>query len=160
MNLTSVRLEFPEDCNLILGHSHFIKTVEDLYELMVTTVPSAAFGIAFSEASQERLIRKDGNDGELIELAVKNCSNIGAGHCFVMILRGAYPINVLPRIKDCQEVCNVFCATANPVEVILAESDLGRGILGVIDGLSPQGVEEEKHIETRKSFLRKIGYKR
>jgi len=160
MDLKSVRLEFPEECNIILGQSHFIKTIEDLYEIMTTTLPSARFGIAFSEASQDRLVRKDGNDEDMIGIAVKNCLAISAGHCFVIVMKDAYPINVLPRIKDCQEVCSLFCATANPVEVIVAESDLGRGILGVIDGLTPKGVEEKSHIESRKSFLRKIGYKR
>ena len=160
MNIKSVKLEFPSDANIILGMSHFIKTVEDLYEVMVSSVPGARFGIAFCEASQDRLVRADGNDEELKTLAIKNARNVGAGHSFIIIMKDAFPINVLPRIKQCPEVCRIFCATANPVEVLYVETDLGRGIIGVVDGLTPLGVESTEDVEKRKSFLRQIGYKR
>ena len=160
MNIQSVRLEFPSDANIVLGMSHFIKTVEDLYEVMVNAVPTARFGIGFSEASQDRLVRVDGNDEELKELAANNVLAIGAGHSFLIIMKEAYPINVLPRIRECPEVCRVFCATANAVEVLVVETEQGRGIVGVVDGLSPVGVEGEEDINKRKSFLREIGYKR
>ena len=160
MNIKSVKLEFPSDANIILGMSHFIKTVEDLYEVMVSSVPGARFGIAFCEASQERLVRADGNDEELKTLAIKNARNVGAGHSFIIIMKDAFPINVLPRVKQCPEVCRIFCATANPVEVLFVETDLGRGIIGVVDGLTPLGVESAEDVEKRKSFLRQIGYKR
>ena len=159
MNLTKVKLEFPEDANIILGMSHFIKTVEDLYEVMVNNVPGVKFGLAFCEASQERLIRHTGTDSELEDLAVKNAQAIGAGHSFIIVMKDSYPINVLNAIKNCPEVCRIFCATANPVEVLIAETELGRGILGVVDGLTPLGVEGEAEIKERKEFLRKIGYK-
>ena len=160
MELKSVRLEIPEGVNLILGHSHFIKTVEDLYEAMVNTAPQMKFGIAFNEASQDRLVRTDGNDQDLIALATRNAQAVGAGHAFVIVMRDGFPINITGRLKDVPEVCRIICATANPTEVIVAETGQGRGILGVVDGLTPLGVETEQDVETRKSFLRKIGYKR
>lgn len=160
MDLKTVRLVIPENGNIIVGHSHFIKTVEDLYEAIVNTVPQMKFGIAFSEASGDCLIRVDGNDPELAGIATKNAQAIAAGHTFVIALRNGYPINILGRIRDIPEVCNVFCATANPVEVILAESEQGRGILGVIDGSSPKGIESANDREGREGLLRKIGYKR
>jgi adenosine/AMP kinase len=159
MELKSVKLEFPEGANIIVGQTHFIKTVEDLYEVMVNAVPKARFGIAFCEASGACLIRSEGNDEELKAAAVRNAQAIAAGHTFVMVLLEAYPINVLNAVKNCSEVCSIYCATANPVEVILAESSQGRGILGVIDGSSPKGVEDAAGIKWRKEFLRKIGYK-
>jgi uncharacterized protein len=160
MRIISVRLEVPEGANVILGASHFIKTVEDLYEAMVNTVPQMKFGIAFNEASGACLTRIDGNDEELKNVAARNATTIGAGHSFIVVMRDGYPINVLGRIKDVPEVCNIFCATANPVEIIVAESEQGRGILGVIDGSSPKGIEDEAGREWRYGFLRKIGYKR
>ncbi len=160
MELKAVRLEIPEGVNLILGQSHFIKTVEDLFEAIVSTVPGAKFGIAFNEASGACLTRVDGNDDALKELAARNASAIAAGHTFVVVLRDAFPINVLGRIKDVPEVVNIFCATANPLEVVIAESAQGRGVLGVIDGSSPKGVEDEAGREWRHSLLRKFGYKR
>ena len=160
MELRLESLEFPEDCNIVLGQSHFIKTVEDLYEVMVNSVPNVKFGVAFNEASGHCLVRKDGNDSELIELAVKNMLRLGAGHSFLIIMRNAYPINVLPAIKACREVVNIFCATANPVQVIICETEQGRGILGVVDGNSPKGIELDTDITHRKKFLLDIGYKR
>ncbi len=160
MELKSVRIEIPENANVIIGQTHFIKTAEDLYEAMVGTVPQAKFGLAFCEASGPCLIRVDGNDERLKKLAAENAMKIGAGHSFIVYLENAYPINVLNRIKDIQEVCSVFCATANPVDVVVAENDRGRGILGVIDGDKPKGIETAKDAEDRKAFLRKIGYKR
>lgn len=160
MDLMSVSMEIPEGCNLILGHSHFIKTVEDLYEAMVNSVATVRFGIAFCEASQECLIRWDGNDDELIEVAIRNAGEVGAGHFFAIVLRDAYPINVLPKIRDCHEVVRIFCATANPVEVLITETDQGRGVVGVVDGYSPKGVEDEAARNRRREFLRTIGYKR
>jgi adenosine/AMP kinase len=154
-------VEIPEDCNVIVGQSHFVKTVEDLFEALVTSSPSLLFGIAFCEASIEKLVRRDGNDPELVECAVKNALKIGAGHSFVVVIRNGYPINVLGRIKSVQEVCGIFAATANPLQIIVAESDQGRGILGVIDGGSPVGVEDSSGEEWRKNLLRNvIGYKR
>jgi len=160
MELKTVRLEIPEGSNLILGMSHFIKTVEDLYEAMVNTNPSMKVGIAFNEASGPRLIRADGNDDNLKNLAVKNAQQIGAGHIFIIVMRDGFPVNVMGRIKDVPEVCRIFCATANPVEVIVAETGQGRGVLGVIDGESPLGVETADDVKTRQEFLIKIGYKR
>ncbi len=160
MELKTVRMEFPEDANIIIGQTHFIKTAEDLYEVMVSAVPGAKFGLAFNEASGPCLVRAEGNDSELKALAIKNVKAIGAGHVFVIILKDAFPINVLNAIKNCPEVCSIFCATANPVEVIIAQTDLGRGVLGVIDGNSPKGVETDKDIQERKEFLRMIGYKK
>ena len=160
MNLLPVKIHLPDEANIIIGQTHFIKTVEDLYELLATSSLSLKFGIAFCEASQERLIRWDGNDKELIDAAVANAEAIAAGHVFVILLRGGFPINVLNAIKSCPEVCTIFCATANPLEVIVTESELGRGVLGVVDGATPAGVETEGHQKVRKEFLRKIGYKR
>jgi len=159
MELKTVKLEFPEDSNIIIGQAHFIKTAEDLYEVMVNSVPEVKFGLAFSEASGPCLVRAEGNDSELKALAIKNVKAIGAGHVFVIILKNAFPINVLNAIKNCPEVCSIFCATANPVEVIISQTDLGRGVLGVIDGNSPKGVEVDKNVQERKEFLRMIGYK-
>jgi uncharacterized protein len=160
MQISSVRLEVPEGGNLILGASHFIKTVEDIYEAIVNTAPQMKFGIAFNEASGPCLIRVDGNDVSLKQLAVQNAQAVGAGHSFVIVMMEGFPINILGRIKDVPEVVNIFCATANPIEVIVAESEQGRGILGVIDGSSPKGVETDQDAEWRHGFLRKIGYKR
>lgn len=160
MELKTVKLTFPEGCNIILGQSHFIKTVEDIYEIMVNSVPGIKFGLAFSEASGPCLIRKDGTDEELIDIAVENLESIASGHSFFIVMRDSFPINVLNSLKQCFEVVNIFCASANPVEVIVAESEQGRGILGVIDGFSPKGVESDKDSEKRKEFLRMIGYKR
>ena len=159
MELKSVALEIPEGTNIIVGQTHFIKTVEDLYEIMVGSVPQARFGIAFCEASGACLIRVEGNDPELKKVATRNAQAVGAGHTFILLLRDAYPINVLNAIKSCPEVCSIYCATANPVEIILAESSQGRGILGVIDGSSPKGVEGPADVQWRKDLLRKIGYK-
>ncbi|MGQ9860036.1 MAG: adenosine-specific kinase [Thermodesulfobacteriota bacterium] len=160
MDLLVVKLEIPEGCNLILGQSHFIKTVEDLYETLSCGVPQARFGIAFCEASGDCLIRCDGNDEALKQAAVANAQKVAAGHTFVVVLKDAYPINVLNAVKLCQEVCTVFCATANPVEVVLAQTEQGRGIMGVVDGFSPKGVEQAEDVDWRKGLLRKIGYKR
>jgi uncharacterized protein len=154
-----VTLEIPEDCNIIVGHTHFIKTVEDLYEVMVSISPHVKFGIAFSEASGPCLIRYEGNDKELSDVAIRNAESIGCGHAFVILLRNGYPINFLNAIKNCQEVCTIHCATANPVQVIIAESDQGRGILGVIDGFTHKGVENSSQQNERKELLRKFGYK-
>ena len=159
MELKTVRMEFPEDVNIIIGQTHFIKTAEDLYEVMVNAVPGVKFGLAFNEASGPCLIRAEGNDLKLKALAIKNVKAIGAGHVFVIILKDAFPINVLNAIKSCPEICSIFCATANPVEVIIAQTDLGRGVLGIIDGNSPKGVETDKDVQERKEFLRMIGYK-
>ncbi len=159
MELKSVRMEIPEGANLILGQSHFIKTVEDLYEVLVNTVPGVKFAIAFNEASGPCLVRVEANDDELRRAAIADAQAVGAGHLFVVLLRQAYPVNVLGRIKECFEVCSIFCATANPVEVIVAESPQGRGVMGVIDGASPKGVEGPEDVKHRKEFLRKIGYK-
>ncbi|MCB5295401.1 MAG: adenosine-specific kinase [Candidatus Cloacimonadaceae bacterium] len=160
MELKNLQLSFPEDCNIILGQSHFIKTVEDLYEAMVNSVPGIQFGMAFCEASGPCLIRKDGTDTGLIEIAVENMRRVKAGHSFLIVMRGAFPINVLPAIKACREVVQIFCATANPTQVIVAQTDQGCGILGVIDGNSPKGVELDTDISHRKKFLMDIGYKR
>ncbi len=160
MELKTVRMQIPGDANLILGHSHFIKTAEDLYEVMVNTVPGVKFAVAFNEASGPCLVRVEANDDELRRAAIANAQAVGAGHLFVVLLRQAYPINVLGRIKDCFEVCTIYCASANPVEVIVAETAQGRGVLGVIDGASPKGVEGEGDVQRRKDFLRTIGYKR
>ena len=159
MELKIVKLEMPEGSNIILGQTHFIKTAEDLYEIIATTVPQAKFGIAFTEASGPCLIRTEGNSAELINVCVKNLQELGAGHVFCIILKEAFPINVLNQIKQCPEVCRIFCATANPVEVVAAETSQGRGVLGVIDGFSPKGVERAEDKAHRKEFLRKIGYK-
>ena len=160
LEFESVRMEFPSDANIIVGQSHFIKTVEDLYEVVATTVPQAKFGLAFNESSGPCLIRVDGNDDELKQAAIRNAQALGTGHVFVLILRNAYPINLLHRVRDTAEVVAVFCATANPVQVIVAQSEQGRGVMGVIDGGSPQGVEDDDDVKARKEFLRRIGYKR
>ena len=160
MELKTVKMEIPEGANIVIGQTHFIKSVEDLYEVMVGHVPNAKFGIAFCEASAACLVRTEGNDKELIEIAVRNASSLASGHTFVILMKDAFPINVLNAIKDCQEVCSVFCATANPVEVVIAETELGRGVMGVIDGSVPKGTEKEKDIRDRKALLRKFGYKR
>jgi adenosine/AMP kinase len=160
MELKTVTMEIPDEANIIIGQSHFIKTVEDLYEIMVTSVPQAKFGIAFCEASGPCLIRTEGNDETLKETAMRNAHTLAAGHCFVLVLKNAFPINVSNAIKQCSEVCSLYCATANPVEVIVAETEQGRGILGVIDGFKPKGIESAQDMDTRKDFLRKIGYKR
>ena len=160
MELRTVKMEIPEGANIVIGQAHFIKSVEDLYEVMVGHVPNARFGIAFCEASGACLVRTEGNDKELIDIAVKNASSLASGHTFVILMKNAFPINVLNAIKNCQEVCSIFCATANPVEVIIAETGLGRGVMGVIDGSVPKGTEKEKDIRDRKALLRKFGYKR
>jgi len=159
MELKSVRLNIPEGCNIILGQTHFIKTVEDLYEILVGSVPSVRFGIAFNEASGPCLIRKEGNESELVNAAVDNIREVGAGHTFIIVLKNAFPINVLNAVKLCQEVCSIYCATANAVEVIIAETQQGRAILGVVDGSSPRGVESDAEVKARKEMLRKFGYK-
>ena len=159
MELLSVRMEIPEGANLVLGQSHFIKTAEDLYEVIVNTVPGAKFAVAFNEASGPCLIRVESNDDELRRAAIANAQAVGAGHLFVLLVRQAYPINLLSRIRDCYEVCSIFCATANPVEVIVAQTEQGRGVLGVVDGSSPKGVEGAEDRQRRHEFLRKIGYK-
>jgi len=160
MHLISVPIEKPLEINFILGQSHFIKTVEDIHEMMITTVPGIKFGLAFNEASSKCLVRTTGTDPEMIALAQTNALAIGAGHSFIIFLgEGYYPINVLNSLKAVPEICNIFCATANPTEVIVAELAQGRGILGVIDGFSPKGVEAEEDVAWRKGFLRMIGYK-
>ncbi len=160
MELKTVPLEVPAGVNLVLGQTHFIKTVEDVYEAIVTAVPQMKFGVAFNEASGPCLTRADGNDEELKQLAVRNASAVAAGHIFVAVMREGYPINVLDRIKDVPEVCSIYCATANAVEVIVAETELGRGVMGVIDGSCPKGIETAENAEQRRAFLRMIGYKR
>lgn len=160
MNIIKVSIEKPVDVNFILGQSHFIKTVEDIHEALITTVPGIKFGLAFCEASGKCLVRSSGTDEEMIKLAQENAMSIGAGHSFIMFLgQGYYPINVLNMVKSVPEVCRIFCATSNPTEVIIAESEQGRGILGVIDGFPPQGIEAEEDVVWRKGFLRMIGYK-
>jgi adenosine/AMP kinase len=159
MEIKIVAIENPDGLNMILGQSHFIKTVEDVYEIMVTTVPMAKFALAFCEASDKCLVRHAGTDDELLELAKKNAFNLSTGHSFIIFMKDMFPINVLNAIKNVPEVCRIFCATANPVEVIVAETDLGRGILGVIDGFKSKDIENEEEVRIRKDFLRKIGYK-
>ncbi|MGH9683902.1 MAG: adenosine-specific kinase [Candidatus Acidiferrales bacterium] len=159
MELLTVRMEIPEDANLVLGQSHFIKTAEDLYEVMVNSVPGAKFAVAFNEASGPCLIRVEANDQELRRAAIANAQAIAAGHVFVLLMRQAYPVNVLTRLKDCFEVCAIYCATANPVEVVIAQTEQGRGVLGVIDGASPKGIEGPQDAKARHEFVRKIGYK-
>lgn len=160
MELEAIALEIPADCNLIAGQSHFIKTAEDLAEIVVTTVPGAHFGLAFCEASGPCLIRTEGDEPALIEAAVSNARRVAAGHTFYLLLRGAFPINVLNAIKQCPEVAHVFCATANPLEVLVAQTERGRGVVGVVDGAPPRGVEDDAAREQRRAFLRAIGYKR
>jgi len=159
MEITTVAIENPDDLNIIIGHSHFIKTVEDVYEAMVNSVPGVKFGVAFCEASDVCLVRYSGTDDELVELAKKNALNLSTGHAFIVIMKDIFPINVLNAIKRVPEVCRIFCATANPVEVIVAETDQGRGILGVIDGYASKGIETDDDITARKGLLRAIGYK-
>ncbi|MFC1516123.1 adenosine-specific kinase [Thermodesulfobacteriota bacterium] len=159
MDIKTVKIEKPEELNLILGHSHFIKTVEDIYEAIVNTVPGAKFGLAFCEASGPCLIRYTGTDDELIELAKTNAYNISAGHSFIIFMKDMFPVNILNTVQNVSEVCRIFCATANPVEVLVVETELGRGIVGVVDGFSSKGIETEEDIQQRKAFLRTIGYK-
>ena len=159
VNFISVTIHKPDSVNLILGQAHFIKTVEDLHEALVTAVPGIAFGLAFCESSGPCLVRWSGTDQELVELARNNAQAIGAGHSFLIFLRNCFPINVLPAIRQVPEVCGIYCATANPVEVIVAETPHGRGIMGVVDGLSPKGIEQESDITERKALLRQFGYK-
>jgi hypothetical protein len=159
MEIKAIPITIPEDCNLIIGQSHFIKTVEDLHEIFVSISSQVKFGIAFCEASGPCLIRVTGNDKSLQQSAIENAQNLGAGHTFVILLKGAFPLNFLNAIKQCQEVCSIFCATANPVEVIVAETSQGRGVLGVVDGFPPKGVETPADVQMRHEFLRKIGYK-
>ncbi len=160
MDIKTVKIEMPEDANIIIGQTHFIKSIEDLYEAIINTSAQIEFGIAFNEASGVCLVRKDGNNEELIGLAVTAAEKIGAGHIFVIYMKEGFPINILPSIKATREVVHIFCATANPLEVIVGETQQGRGILGVIDGYSPKGVENDADIQKRKDLLRKFGYKR
>lgn len=160
MELKSVTIEKPADINFILGQAHFIKTVEDLYECLVTAIPGLAFGVGFCESSGPALVRADGTDDEMVELAKRNALNLSTGHCFVIFLRGAYPINVLNAVKMVPEVCHIFCASANQVEVVVVETQLGRGVLGVVDGIKSKGVETLQDVAQRRDFLRAIGYKR
>lgn len=159
MEIKTITLEMPPDSNVILGQTHFIKTAEDLYEIIATAVPQARFGIAFTEASGPCLIRTEGNSPDLIKASVRNVESVGAGHVFCIILQNAFPINILTQIKNCPEVCHIFCATANPVQAVVAETSQGRGVIGVIDGFPPKGVETPEDKAQRKEFLRKIGYK-
>ena len=159
MDFIAVKVSIPEGCNIILGHTHFIKSVEDLYEVMVTNVPGAKFGVSFSEASGPCLIRAEGTDDALKAAAVAIVKDVACGHFFCIMMSGCFPINVLNAVKACPEVANVFCATANPVEVIVAQTGQGRGVMGIVDGFPPKGVEGEGDVKERKEFLRKIGYK-
>jgi hypothetical protein len=159
MKLINIPIEKPEEINFIMAQSHFIKTVEDCYETLVEAVPGIKFGLAFCEASGPRKIRTAGTDDEMVKLATNNAMKVGAGHSLFIFLKNAFPINVLNRIKNLSEVVHIYCATSNPTEVVVAETEQGRGILGVVDGGSPQGVEDEKEVRERKDFLRKIGYK-
>jgi uncharacterized protein len=160
LEFDSVRIDFPSDANIIIGQTHFIKTAEDIYEAVVNTVPGAQFGVAFNEASGPCLTRVEGNNDELRQFAARNAQAIGAGHVFVLVIRNAYPINLTNVIQAVPEVCTIFCATANPLEVIVAKSEQGRGVMGVIDGSSPKGIESAEDAQNRQDFLRKIGYKR
>ena len=160
LEIKTVRMEFPADANIIVGQSHFIKTVEDLYEAVATTVPQAKFALAFNESSGACLTRADGNEEGLREIAIRNAQALGCGHTFVLVVQNAYPINVMNAIRNVPEVCAIFCATANAVEIVVAQSEQGRGVLGVIDGSSPKGVEGQAGIAWRHELLRKIGYKR
>ena len=159
MDIKTVKIDKPEELNFILGQSHFVKTVEDIHEAIVSTVPQMKFGLAFCESSGRALVRYSGNDAGLIEIAKKNALNLAAGHCFIIFLENGFPVNILNAVKNVPEVCRVFCATANPAEVIIAETESGRGILGVIDGIKTKGIEGEADIKWRKDLLRKIGYK-
>jgi adenosine/AMP kinase len=160
IDLLTARMEIPDEANIIIGQSHFIKTVEDIYEAVVTIAPHARFGLAFNESSGKCLVRAEGNDPVLRETAIRNAQALAAGHVFVLMLQNAYPINLLNAVRNIPEICTIFCATANPVEVILAKSDQGRGVLGVIDGSSPKGIEEDADVTWRHDLLRTIGYKR
>ena len=160
LNFESVRMQFPSDTNIVVGQSHFIKTVEDVYEAVVGTVPQAKFGLAFNEASGPCLTRADGNDEELKKSAIGNAQAIAAGHVFVLVVRNAYPINLLKALRNVDELCSIFCATANPLEVVVARSEQGGGVMGVIDGSSPRGIEGDADVSARKEMLRKFGYKR
>jgi uncharacterized protein len=159
MELTCIDVQWSENCNIIIGQSHFIKTIEDIAEIVITTVPGITFGLAFCEASGPCLIRTEGNDPQLINDAVRCAEKTGAGHTFYLVIKNSFPINVLNQIKNCQEVAKIFCATANPLQLIVAKTDQGSGILGVIDGNSPKGVEKEEDKKARKALLRKFGYK-
>ena len=160
MNLITVQLDLPADSNVILGQAHFIKTVEDLAEIVATTAPAAHFGVAFCEASGPCLVRSEGNDPALVAAAVENAERVASGHTFVVFLKGAYPISLLNAVKQCPEVCHVFCATANPVQVIVGQGEQGRAVLGVVDGWSPRGVEDDAARAQRRQLLRQLGYKR
>jgi len=159
MEFTSVKISLPEGCNMVLGHTHFIKSAEDLYEVVMTNVPNAKFGVAFSEASGPCLIRAEATDDSLKATAIGIVKDVACGHFFAIVMSGCFPINVLNAVKACPEVANVFCATANPVEVIVAQTGQGRGVMGVVDGFPPKGVEGEGDVKERREFLRKIGYK-
>jgi len=159
VELSTVRIDKPDDLNVVLGQAHFIKTVEDLFGALAGSSPHLRFGIAFCESSGPRLVRRAGNEPELVELAVRNALAVGAGHLFVVFLREGYPVNVLNQLKQVPEVCGIFCATANPVEVVVAETEQGRGVLGVVDGGTPVGVETDEDVATRSELLRTIGYK-
>jgi len=160
LELQSIALEIPKEANIVVGQTHFIKSVEDIYEAIVNTVPQGKFGVAFNEASGPCLTRADGNDEEMKEIAIRNVQALAAGHVFVLLLRNAYPVNVLNVLQSVPEVCSIFCATANPLSVIVAKTELGCGVMGVIDGASPKGVEGPQDVANRKQFLRTIGYKR
>lgn len=160
LDLLTERMEIPSEANIVIGQSHFIKTVEDIYEAVATTAPQARFGLAFNESSGACLVRSEGNDPVLRDTAIRNAQALATGHVFVLMIQNAYPINILNAIRNIPEVCSIFCATANPIEVILARSEQGRGVLGVIDGSSPKGVEAEADVAWRHDLLRKIGYKR
>ena len=157
--ILKVSLEVPEGCNIILGHSHFIKSAEDIYEALVNSSPLIKFGLGFCEASQDRLVRGEGNDDDLKKWAVQKALEIGAGHIFLIIMSGGYPINVMLALKSVPEICTIYCATANPVQVLIVETELGRGIIGVVDGFSPVGIEKEEDVKKRRKLLRGIGYK-
>ena len=160
LDLLAVPMEIPAEANIVIGQSHFIKTVEDIYEVLATTAPQAKFGLAFNESSGACLIRTEGNDPALREAAIRNAQALAAGHVFVLLVQNAYPINFLNALRNVPEVCSIFCATANPVQVVLAQSEQGRGVLGAIDGSPPKGVETEGDVAWRHELLRKIGYKR
>ena len=160
LEIKTVAMEFPADANIIVGQSHFIKTVEDLYEAVCSTVPQAKFGLAFNESSGACLTRAEGNDAARRDTAIRNAQALGCGHTFVLILQNAYPINVLNAIRNVPEVCSIFCATANPVQIVVAQNEQGRGVLGVIDGSCPKGIEGKEDVAWRHDLLRKIGYKR
>jgi len=159
MKTRVVKIEMPKDANAIIGQAHFVKTVEDIYEALVNSVPNIKFGIGFCEASGPCLVRCEGNDDGLKKIAAKNALDIGAGHSFIVIMQNAYPINVLKAIKDVPEVCSIYCATANSVEIIISETEQGKGILGVVDGSAPKGIEDKEEVNKRKELLRKTGYK-